>query len=116
MKKQSYIVKIGVALTLLLFSVATRSNMFAIERSATPTYVCSLTDNSSGVLISLDKANHINLICADDTFDDDDHAFLTSYTKNRTRALFCENYLCDCLSSSASTSFFFSSDTSPPLV
>lgn len=116
MKKQSYIVKIGVALTLLLFSVATRSNMFAFERSATPTYERISNDNSSGILISLDKANHVYLICADDTSDDDHHVFLSSQIKNRIRGLCCENYFYNCLSSSAFTSFFFSSDTSPPLV
>ncbi len=106
--------KIGVALTLLLFTVATRSNMFAIERAARPIYEGISNDNSSGILISLDNTNHVNLICADDTSDDDNQVYLSSHTKNRMRGLCGENRFYNCLSSSASISFFFSSDTSPP--
>lgn len=117
MKKQSYILKIGVALTLLLFSVATRSNMFAVEHSAAINGTGISIDNASGILTSLDNANYISLICEDDTSDDDDNddAYLSLSNKRKVRELYREKHFCYHLQS-VSSSFFFSSDTSPPLV
>lgn len=104
-------------MTLLLFSVAIRSNMFAVERSVVVNIAGISIDNSSGILTSLDNANYISLICEDDTSDDDDNddAFLSFRDKKKERELYREKHFCYHLNS-VSSSFFFSSDTSPPLV
>lgn len=115
MEKNNYILKIGVALTLLLFSVAIRSNMFVVDYATASTFTSFSIDTPSGFLISSDNTNYVDLICVDDNSDDDDHhAYLFPQRRNSIRGLCSEKHFCYNLQS-ASFSFFFSSDTSPPL-
>lgn len=117
MKKQRYIMKIGVALALLLFSVVTRGNKFAIQ--GTQVFAESVFSQNSpfGSFTSLEQTNYFNLFCADDNSDDDDDddACLACSQKKRARVLWCKEHFCDILRSTSS-SFLFSSDNSPPVV
>jgi len=115
MKNKNYILKIGVALTLLLFSVATRSNMFATEQSFVVCAVKSSNNHAHEVISPIDMATYLNLIYGDDSSDDDDHhAFLLRGKKDRIPMLYHDAYYSYSLHI-LSSSVFFSSDTSPPL-
>ncbi len=114
MKKQRDILKVSVALSLLLFSVAVRGHMFMWCGCSENHELYSSIKHLFGDILIQDNVHHADFCYADDTSHDDDVKYL-AHTDERGLISLESSISWGFLSDDIFLVFFYSSDTSPPV-
>ena len=117
MNSSKQIIRISFALLLMLFSIAVRGEALTLTSDKQMTFaLCQSNESSSEPVALLDDKNGIELICYDDHSDDQHQTFLNNRCNRCFSQLQQNTYLETNQKILFSRHFFFSSDTSPPII